>query len=117
MTIGERVFYHLKEKKMTQKAFSDMTGIATTTISDWKKKNTNPSSDKILPICKALDLTPEELLSGVSEEGARGRETAFQVIPKGTEEYVLLEEFGNLSFEDRAQLLTYAKKLMEKGKN
>ena len=43
---------------MSQKEFSIITGIATTTISDWRKKNTNPGSDKILLICAALDVAP-----------------------------------------------------------
>ncbi|MBE5840939.1 MAG: helix-turn-helix transcriptional regulator [Butyrivibrio sp.] len=41
-------------------------GISATTISDWRKKNTNPGSDKIMAICAALDVTPEYLLSGVT---------------------------------------------------
>lgn len=38
-----------------------------------RKKNTNPGSDKILLICAALEVTPEYLLSGVSEDSDRGR--------------------------------------------
>ena len=41
MTINERLFSRLRELSMTQKEFSDMTGIAQTTISEWKKKKTN----------------------------------------------------------------------------
>ena len=66
MTVGQRIFELLKQKGMTQKEFSERTGIATTTISDWRKKNTNPGSDKILLICAALEVTPEYLLSGVT---------------------------------------------------
>ncbi|MBR5375716.1 MAG: helix-turn-helix transcriptional regulator, partial [Lachnospiraceae bacterium] len=47
VTIGQKIFYLLSQKNMTQKEFSDRTGISTTTISDWKKKNTNPGSEKI----------------------------------------------------------------------
>lgn len=57
---------------MLQKELSIRTGIATTTISEWRKKNTNPGSDKILLICAALDVTPEYLLSGVTEDSKRG---------------------------------------------
>ena len=71
MTVGQRIFELLKQKGMTQKEFSERTGIATTTISDWRKKNTNPGSDKILLICAALEVTPEYLLSGVSEDSHR----------------------------------------------
>ena len=87
MTVGQRIFYLLEEKKMTQVEFSKRTGIATTTISDWRKKNTNPGSEKIMQICAALEVTPEYLLSGVCEDSDR---------------------------VERTRLLEYAKKLSKK---
>ena len=57
---------------MLQKELAIRTWIATTTISEWRKKNTNLGSDKILLICAALDITPEYLLSGVTEDSKRG---------------------------------------------
>ena len=50
-TVSDRIFELLKERKMSEKEFSKKTGIAESTISDWKKKRTNPVSDKILIIC------------------------------------------------------------------
>ena len=85
MTVGQRIFYLLEEKKMTQVEFSKRTGIATTTISDWRKKNTNPGSEKIMQICAALEVTPEYLLSGVCEDSDRGKAVDYMVIPQGTE--------------------------------
>ena len=111
MTVGQRVFELLKQKGMTQKEFSERTGIATTTISDWRKKNTNPGSDKILLICAALEVTPEYLLSGVSEDSDRGRNKEYIFIPKNTEERLLIEVFGKMDFEERKHLLAYAKKI------
>ena len=113
MTVGQRIFELLKQRNMTQKEFSERTGIATTTISDWRKKNTNPSSDKILLICAALEVTPEYLLSGVSEDSDRGRNKEYIVIPNNTEERLLIEVFGQMDFEERKQLLAYAKKMVE----
>ena len=112
MTVGQRIFELLKQKGMTQKEFSEKTGIATTTISDWRKKNTNPGSDKILLICAALEVTPEYLLSGVSEDSDRGRCRDYVVIPSNTEESNLLETFGKMDFEDRKRLLLYAKRIL-----
>ena len=43
MIISERVFKLLKEKNISQKEFSEATGIAQSTISDWKRKKTNPA--------------------------------------------------------------------------
>lgn len=56
-TVSDRIFELLKERKMSQKEFSKKTGIAESTISDWKKKRTNPVSDKILIICEVLNVT------------------------------------------------------------
>ena len=114
MTIGQRIFYLLEEKHMTQKEFSDRTGIATTTISDWRKKNTNPGSDKIMSICAALDVTPEYLLSGVTEDSDGGRNIDYMVIPTGTEERELIEIFNDMNFVDRAHVMEYARKISER---
>ncbi|MGN9056982.1 helix-turn-helix domain-containing protein [Bariatricus sp. HCP28S3_A7] len=51
-TVSDRIFELLKERKMTQKEFAQRIGIAESSISDWKKKRTNPVSDKILIICE-----------------------------------------------------------------
>ena len=112
MTVGQRIFELLKQKGMTQKEFSDRTGIATTTISDWRKKNTNPGSDKILLICAALEVTPEYLLSGVSEDSDRGQSRDYVVIPSDTEERQLIDAFGQMDFEERNRLLAYARKMI-----
>ena len=38
MTISENIFELLKRRGMSQKEFSERTGIAQSTISDWKRK-------------------------------------------------------------------------------
>ena len=55
MTISERVFYRLNEIGMSQKEFSEQTGIAPSTISEWKSKRTNPTSEKIMIMCKVVE--------------------------------------------------------------
>jgi len=62
MIISERIFKLMEEKGMTQLEFSANTGIAQSTISDWKRKKTNPAANKIMQICQTLEVTPEELL-------------------------------------------------------
>lgn len=62
MTISERIFKIMEEREISQIDFSKETGIAQSTISDWKRKKTNPSADKIMIICNALNVTPYELL-------------------------------------------------------
>lgn len=64
MIISERIFKILKDKNMSQNAFAKQVGLASSTISDWKTKRTNPSADKIMDICGVLEVTPEQLLTG-----------------------------------------------------
>ena len=51
MTISERIFERLEKLHMTQREFSDRTGIKPSTISEWKKNKTNPSSESNLGAC------------------------------------------------------------------
>ena len=71
MTISDKIFELIKERGMTQKEFAQKTGISQSSISDWKRKKTNPVSEKILIICETLGVTPYELLSGTEGEGKR----------------------------------------------
>ena len=63
MLISERIFLLMDKNGLSQKEFSEQTGISQSTISDWKRKKTNPSADKILKICEVLHITPNELLA------------------------------------------------------
>ena len=60
----ERIFYVMEQKNITQLELSRRTGIATSNISDWKKKKTNPKANCLLSICDALEITPDQLLTG-----------------------------------------------------
>ncbi len=107
MTISERIFERLRQLSMTQKEFSENTGIKQSTISEWKKNRTNPSSDKILAICKALDVTPEWLLSGVDPAASRGKNHEYYVVNVDTDTGTLVSEFNQLEKEQRDKILGY----------
>lgn len=62
MIISERIFQIMEEKEMQEIELSEKTGIAQSTIADWKRLKTNPSADKIMIICEALNVTPEDIL-------------------------------------------------------
>ena len=117
MTISERIFKILDEEKMSQKEFSERTGIPQSTVSDWRKKNTNPASDKILIICEVLKVTPYELLSGVKEKGTRSSRVRCQVIAAGSEESILLEMYDTLDNDMKNRVLGYLQALNERGKD
>lgn len=112
MIISDRIFQILKEQNMSQKEFSEKTGISQSTISDWKRKHLNPSSDKIMLICNVLNVTPYMLLSGVENE--KYNKLDYVVIDKKTEEYRLIERYRNLEESSRTRLLGYLEALMER---
>lgn len=112
MIISERIFAMLKERGISQKEFAIQTGIAQSTISDWKTKKTNPASDKIMVICDVLQITPYELLTETEGGGARRME--YVIVDKESNDYVLLENYRNLETESKDRLLEYAKALSKK---
>lgn len=111
MTISERIFELMKKKEMTGKEFSKRTGIPQSTISDWKHKKMNPSSEKIMLICDVLDVTPYELLSGV--KAPRCKDMGYVIVDKNSSEYFLLENYSSLNNESRNRLLGYLQALLE----
>lgn len=108
MTISERIFERLKQLDMSQKEFSEKTGILQSTISEWKKNKTNPSSDKILSICQTLDVSPEWLLSGVDPAASRGKNKKYYVVDVKTDTGFLIEDFNKLDKSERDRILGYA---------
>ncbi len=113
MTISERIFERIKQLSMTQKEFAEAAGIQQSTISEWKKNKTNPSSDKILAICKALDVSPEWLLSGVDPAASRTRNHEYYTVNVGTDTGILVEEFNKLEKEQRDKILGYVAAFVE----
>ena len=105
MTISGKIFELIKEKGMTQKEFGRRTGIQQSTISDWKGKQLNPASDKILIICDVLEVSPYELLGAA--ESSKYVIPDHVIVQKDTEEYVLIERYRKLGKDQRERLLGY----------
>jgi len=111
MTISERIFQRMEEKKLTQKEFSQATGIAQSTICDWRRKGTNPASDKIMIICHCLDMDPVDLLSGT--ENRKFVQPDYLTISKDTEEYQLVTAYREMDPRTKARLSGYLDALKE----
>ena len=111
MTIRDRIFSKISELEITQKEFARRTGIPETTVSDWKKKKTNPTAEKILVICKVLDVTSEWLLSGVETHGTRSNPAKIIAVDSATEAGELLELFNSCDAATQARILGYAQAL------
>jgi transcriptional regulator with XRE-family HTH domain len=113
MTISEKIFELLRDRGMTQKEFAQATGIAESSISDWKRKKTNPVSEKILIICEVLGVTPYELLSGTEGEGKRSLPSDYLVLDKSTEIGQFVVEIQKMDSGSRERLMGYFYALKE----
>jgi transcriptional regulator with XRE-family HTH domain len=113
MTISEKIFELLRDRGMTQKEFAQATGIAESSISDWKRKKTNPVSEKILIICEVLGVTPYELLSGTEGEGKRSMPSDYLVLDKSTEIGQFVVEIQKMDSRSRERLMGYFYALKE----
>ena len=111
MIISERIFCVMEQKNITQLELSRRTGIATSNISDWKKKKTNPAADKIMNICNVLQITPEQLLTG---KGIEDEEEIAAASPESRftpYDIQLIEDFHGLKEEQQKRLMAYVEAL------
>lgn len=106
MKIYEKIFARLEEINMTQSEFSRITGISTSTISDWKKKEINPQADKLVNICKALDMSFAELLC--DDEDVK----KFSQSDYNAEEKYLIECYRNTSKNLKKHIVRYMELLL-----
>lgn len=111
MLISQKIFALMEERGMTQKDFSEQTEISQSTISDWKRKKTNPSADKILKICEVLQVTPDELLSERDCKETDPEIDCDHIL--GQEEHILVESFRRLDIKQKQRLLGYLEALSD----
>ena len=102
MNVYERIFSRLEELHMSQTELSKRTGIPTSTISDWRKKKINPQSDKLVSICKVLNISLVDLLCG--EEDMNNKAVSTDCI---INESRLIEYLKNASSDVRRRVFAY----------
>ena len=111
MTIRDRIFARISELDITQKEFAKRTGIPETTVSDWKKKKTNPKADCLLSICDALDITPEQLLTGKGiDPDYKDTDMDYEVTRTDIK---ILKQIHSLGDEQYKRLMAYMKALQK----
>ena len=112
MLISERIYRYLEEKGITQIEFANKTGISQSTISDWRRKKTNPSADKIMIICEVLDISPYELLLGTENKKHKEyRPLDYVVIDRDSKEYQLIEAYQSMDLDARRRIEGYMEAL------
>lgn len=99
MKVYEKIFARLDELNMSQSELSRRTGISTSTINDWKKKKINPQADKLVVICRALDMSLAELLGDDGDESSSADYSA--------EEKYLIECYRRSDDQVRRHMLRY----------
>lgn len=102
MNIYERIFDRLEELHMSQIELSRRTGIATSTISDWRKKKINPQADKLVTICKALDMSLVDLLCG--EDDNKNKVLTSEYV---TDDGLMIETIMNASDDIKRRVIAY----------
>lgn len=110
MIISERIFKLMKERGISQIEFSRKTGISQSTISDWKRKKTNPAADKIMIICDVLNVTPYEILQSPKKIN---QELDYRICTAGTEDYELLVAIETLDEKQKDRLKGYLSAIKE----
>ena len=111
MTISERLFWIMEEKNISMSELSRLTGISRHTIFDWHKKNTNPGSDKIMAICRALEITPEQLLTGEGIDDVTKFKPITERAYADRTDAKLLEDYHGMQEDQKKRLFAYVEAL------
>ena len=99
--------YFLSIKYLYENSNTDIAKYCLIRLSEWKKNHTNPTSDKIMPICKTLKVSPEWLLSGIDRAGNKRKKGDYLIIEKDTEIWTLVEQYKSLDKGSRDRILGY----------
>ena len=103
MTISERIFQLAEKQRLSLGDLSRLTNISYTTVSDWKRRNSNPSADSIMAICKVLKVYPECILSDPDGAGTPDSNNMVRHI----KEMRLLGFYRILSLKDKKMFWYY----------
>ena len=109
MSIYEKIFARLEELHMSQVELSRRTGIATSTISDWRKKKINPQADKLVAICKALDMSLVDLLCDEEDKSNEVLTTDYIL-----DDQIIIDSIEAASNETKRRIISYLEHLILK---
>ena len=88
-------------------------GIRNSTISEWKKKKTNPTAEKIIDICNVLQITPEQLLTGKGIEDEKEIAISTPESRFTSLDIRMIDAFHGLKEAQQKRLIAYMEALMK----
>ncbi len=126
MTISQRIFYIMETKNLKQSDLAKYIGVANSSVSDWKKKGSTPSADKITKISEFLNVPTDYLLGNTENQSEYNINTGdingnhnanmninslnntnqIKLDEMSTE---LLKRFNSLSFDEKIDVFNYIK--------
>ena len=60
--IGKRIRKYREDRGLSQKELADKIGVSNSRISNWEKGINRPDADILADLCRALNVSPSELL-------------------------------------------------------
>ena len=60
--IGKRIRKYREDRGLSQKELADKIGVSNSRISNWEKGINRPDADILAALCRALNVSPSELL-------------------------------------------------------
>lgn len=100
--IGKFIAMMRKEQSFTQKQLAEQLGISDKTVSKWETGNGMPEVSLMLPLCDALKISVNELLSGERLTEHNYHERAEENMVK------LIQEKDDKQKEDKKQVIAVA---------
>ena len=111
-SIMDKIFELLTEKGISQRELSDLTGISTSAISDWKHKGSTPSAYNVKKICEALNVDAEEIIGNRNSAKEGGI-----VIDKNDDLFEFVNSYRGLDESAQKRILAYAMTMMKQNIN
>ena len=109
MTISEKIVKYMELQQVSQRELARKTGIAQSTISDWKNKGAVPPADKLPQICKVLNINMNELYddSCIQKDGFEF------IIDTEDELYEFVARYKKMPVNTKNRLMSYINAMMD----
>lgn len=107
MTISQRIFDVMYQKKLKQKDLAEYINVSTATVSAWNKKNINPPVELIYKIAEFLGVSLQYLIMGEENKNSVAMEHDSQINNKIDDNIQEIQEImDNLTQREKTKLMS-----------